>query len=217
VIRDDRYADWDGAYVLGALDPDDLAEYEAHLAACPQCRANVEDLRPTVGRLAVARAAGLTDYAEPVPDTLLPGLLRRASHERNRRRTVTAVLGGIVAACLVTLALVLWPGSGAGNTSDFQAMTALRPSPVSANGKLVAKAWGTEIDLQCRYNEPVDESFPYELRIIDKSGKYHDGGSWKLDAGREITFVGGTAVPLSNVKAVQITLLDGTPLLQLDA
>jgi hypothetical protein len=213
----DGYADWDGAYVLGALDPADLADYEAHLAGCDQCRANVEELRPTIGLLAGARAAGLSEYAEPMPDTLLPGLLRRASRERNRRRTLTAALGAVVAACLVTLAVVLWPGSDASNAPAPQAFHALRPSPVSANGTLVAKAWGTEIDLQCRYNEPVDESFPYQLRVIDKSGKYHDGGSWKLDAGHQITFVGGTDVPRQDVKAVQITLSDGTPILQLDA
>jgi hypothetical protein len=216
-MNEDLYVEWDGAYVLGALDPGERSEYEAHLADCPECRASVEQLRPTVTVLSRARAAGLTEHAEPMPDTLLPGLLRRATHERNRRRTITTVLGAAVAACLVTLAIVLWPGSDTSNAPASVAMTALRPSPVSANAALVAKAWGTEIDLQCRYNEPVKESFPYKLRVIDTSGKYHDGGSWKLAAGREITFTGGTDVPRQDIEAVQITFLDGTPILQLDA
>jgi hypothetical protein len=213
----DNYADWDGAYVLGALDPDDLAEYEAHLAGCAECRANVEGLRPTVGVLANARVAGFTGSTEPVPDTLLPGLLHRAARDRNRRRTFIAVLGAAAAACIVALAVVLWPGSGTSDAAAPQAMRALRPSPVSATAALVAKAWGTEIDLQCRYNEPVHESFPYKLRVIDKSGRHHGGGSWSLESGRQISFTGGTDVPLQDVQAVQITLSDGKPILQLDA
>jgi hypothetical protein len=215
----DEYADWDGAYVLGALDADDLAEFEAHLADCAECRSNVAGLRPTVGLLANARAAGFTGPTdEPVPDTLLPGLLRRAARERNRRRTLVAVLGAAAAACLVALAVVVWPGSStAPGGSGPQAMRALRPSPVSATAVLVRKSWGTEIDLRCRYNEPVQETFPYMLRVIDKSGHFHNGGSWSLASGGDITFTGGTDVPLQDVKAVQITPLNGKPILQLDA
>ena len=35
----DRYAEWDAAYVLGALSPSDRRTYERHLAECAACRA----------------------------------------------------------------------------------------------------------------------------------------------------------------------------------
>ena len=41
----DRWADATGAYVLGALAQDELAAFEEHLATCPQCRAEAEELR----------------------------------------------------------------------------------------------------------------------------------------------------------------------------
>ena len=34
-----HYADWDSAYVLGALEPAERREYEAHLERCERCRA----------------------------------------------------------------------------------------------------------------------------------------------------------------------------------
>jgi hypothetical protein len=217
-MKEDLYAEWDGAYVLGALDPGELVEYEAHLAECPACRDAVEQLRPTVAVLSRARAAGYTEHPEPMPDTLLPGLLRRATQERNRRRGFVAALGGLAAACVIALAVVVWPGSDSTTAPTAHAMRVLRPGvPVTATAALVSKPWGTEIDLQCRYSEPVSENLPYMLRVKDTSGNYHDVGSWSLAANRQIAFTGGTDVPLSDVKAVQITLLDGTPLLQLDA
>ena len=37
--------DLTGAYVLGAVEPDERERFEAHLAVCEACRAEVEDLR----------------------------------------------------------------------------------------------------------------------------------------------------------------------------
>src|SRR5438067_188179 len=42
------------AYALDALDADDRKAYEAHLAGCEQCRADLAELRETVGALAQA-------------------------------------------------------------------------------------------------------------------------------------------------------------------
>jgi anti-sigma-K factor RskA len=47
----ERWEDASAAYLLGALAPEEAAGYEAHLAACPACRAEVEDLRPAAAAL----------------------------------------------------------------------------------------------------------------------------------------------------------------------
>lgn len=52
-----RYADWDAAYVLGALSSTDRREYEAHLGGCPTCRDAVAEL---------AGMPGLLGAVEPV-------------------------------------------------------------------------------------------------------------------------------------------------------
>ena len=41
------------AYALDALDADERSDYEAHLAECDRCRADLHDLGETVGALAL--------------------------------------------------------------------------------------------------------------------------------------------------------------------
>jgi hypothetical protein len=48
----DKFAQWDAAYVLGALSPADRREYEEHLAGCPTCQAAVSELAAIPGLLA---------------------------------------------------------------------------------------------------------------------------------------------------------------------
>jgi anti-sigma-K factor RskA len=73
------HATWDdaaGAYVLGALPPDEATAYEAHLVACPACRAEVEELMPAVEALPASVAP-----LEPPPalrDRLMTEVRRQA-------------------------------------------------------------------------------------------------------------------------------------------
>jgi hypothetical protein len=58
---------WDvGAYVLGVLDPADLASFEEHLATCDSCADEVASLLPVVAMLSAADAESLlTRRPEP--------------------------------------------------------------------------------------------------------------------------------------------------------
>jgi anti-sigma factor RsiW len=47
-------------YLEGALPPEDVARFEAHLAACPGCETYLQQMRSTI---AVTRASG--DVVEP--------------------------------------------------------------------------------------------------------------------------------------------------------
>jgi anti-sigma-K factor RskA len=58
--------DWSAsaaAYALGALDADERRGFEAHLAECDRCRAEVSELRETAAQLAYAAPAGDTPPA----------------------------------------------------------------------------------------------------------------------------------------------------------
>jgi hypothetical protein len=96
------------------------------------------------------------------------------------------------------------------------AFSAVRPSPVTATARLVAKSWGTQIDLHCRYAAGVDEYAPYKLVIVDKNHNNHPAGSWTLAPDRTTNFTGGTEVARDDIAAVEITLADGTPILRLN-
>ena len=111
----DAYADWDAAYVLGALSGPERVEYEAHLAGCPRCQAAVAELAGVPGLLAqvppgealALDEAGSGALPEP-PPSLMPVLPRDA--EQGRRPTQVA----------------------APRTGPLSAPGSLRPLPVTA-------------------------------------------------------------------------------------
>lgn len=125
----DRYREWDAAYVLGALSPEDRREFEAHLAECDECSRAVSELAGMPGLLGAVdldpidlnsigpnpgARTGL-DSARPAPD-LLPRLLAAARRERRRTRTAMAGALVLVATAAAALALVLPAALGGGLT-----------------------------------------------------------------------------------------------------
>jgi hypothetical protein len=213
----DPFVHYDAAYVLGALSDSERRAFEAHLATCLECTARVAEIAPLPQLLAGLPEDSFRPVAEPVPDTILPRLLREVRHEQRRRRGVIATLGGLVAASVLALALVLaWP---APHTKPPQALTmsAVAESPVHATAALTDVSWGTRIRLVCTYDSGYPPGVAYALVVVDKQGVAHDAGSWSLQPGKTITFVGGTAVPRSDIGSVEISRADSTdhPILQL--
>jgi Putative zinc-finger len=214
---------YDGAaYALGALDDAERRAFEAHLQTCDRCRAEVAEMRTTVGllgRVSVHDLADLTDLtasaqSAPMPDTLLPALLRTADRERGRHRWLTASLGLVAAACITALVVLLWPSGGAQGPS-FAPMSAVGPSPVSASAALIARRWGTQIDLRCRYAGTAERPMKYTLAVVDKRGASQQVGSWTLPPDDQITFTAGTFVASDDISRIVITRPDGAPILQL--
>jgi len=106
-----------GAYLLDALDDAERAEFEAHLAACEDCRAEVSSLEEAVVRMAMADAvtpppamreavmASIARTPQAPPGAAEPGRLpdgvTRLSGRRRRRAswpTVAAVAAALVVA-----------------------------------------------------------------------------------------------------------------------
>lgn len=115
----DEVAELLGAYALDAVDADEAAAVEAHLAVCPRCAAEVADHREVAAMLAHSGAPapeGLwsqisASLEEPPPEMNIP--LRPPERPRSdvidladRRRTARWVPGAAVAAALVVVALV---------------------------------------------------------------------------------------------------------------
>lgn len=208
----DPFAHDDGAYVLGALSPDERAAFEEHLATCPACTDRVRELASLPALLAGLPASAYTDIEDGPPATLLPALLRHVRSERRRRHWLTTGLAGLAAACLVALAVIAWPtnhSSAPGTGARPQAM-----SPVSVSTSLHATAaltgvdWGTQIRLECRYTAADTPGVDYELVVFDKRNIPHPAGSWKLIPGKVTNFTGGTALPREQISKVQITVGD---------
>jgi anti-sigma factor RsiW len=208
----------DAAYVLGVLDAPERAAFEAHLATCPDCRQRVAEQRATAAFLELVPRDFPPAEPVPVPDTLLPGLLRRAARERRRRRLVTGGIGALAAACLVALAVVVWPsGSAAPPRPPAQALVAVQPNPLTVTARLTGKAWGTRIELHCTYPSYEHDRFAYDLLVIDRNHQRHVAGDWTLVPGKDgIDFTTGTSVPRSEIAQLQVRTATGTPLLELN-
>ena len=62
-----RFAEWDAAYVIGALSPADRREFEAHLDSCERCMravAEASKVLATARRARAAEAAGTSSWTD---------------------------------------------------------------------------------------------------------------------------------------------------------
>jgi anti-sigma-K factor RskA len=109
-----------GAYALDALDDDERARFEEHLAVCPECRAEVASFRETSALLAEAEAE------EPPPslrDTVLAGISQvrplppetggrpdepAARSRPGRRRGLPTLLVAAAAVVLLAVGVLAW-------------------------------------------------------------------------------------------------------------
>jgi anti-sigma-K factor RskA len=203
------------AYVLGALPAGERSAFEQHLAECPDCRQAVSDLAGIPGLLSRVSPDDLADPV-PVPDTLVPGLLRAVRRSGRRRRLVVASLSA--AAVVVAIAGTAVVVDRSGNEPAGVAMTAMKPvvvSPVTASAALVRHAWGTEIRMKCRYADASEYSRPYDLVAVDDNGTSYNLATWVVGPGKTASVSGSVPVQPEHIDRLEIRLTSGTPLLRL--
>jgi len=154
----DQYRDWDAAYVLGSLSPQERHEFELHLADCPDCSGAVAELAGIPGILAALQAAEAFPLATPsgteLPGSVLPGFAAKVRRRRLRNTALAAALavGSAAAAAGITLAVASPTPSvqiqQAGFALRFSAVVA---SPITAVGTARSVGWGTQLDWSCTY------------------------------------------------------------------
>ncbi len=204
----DPFVHDDAAYVLGGLDPGRRAAFERHFDACADCRARVRQAASVLPALASVPAEAF----DPVPETLLPGLMRRAATSRRRGRYLFSAVAAGAAACLAALVLIVWPHSTPQPAA--RPMAAVIATPVRASAFLQPKPWGTEIELHCYY-AGRDPATAYLLQVDDRAGHSQRLGTWRLVPGRETQYVSGTALRPDQISRIEIALPDGRAVLRL--
>ena len=87
----ERHQEDVGAYLLGALEPAEQAAFEGHLAGCPECRAEVEQLRVAADAL----PRSVEPFAPPpsLKRSLMEAVREDAAAQRARERRPLARLG----------------------------------------------------------------------------------------------------------------------------
>jgi Putative zinc-finger len=201
------------AYVLGALPAGERSEFEAHLAQCPDCRQAVSELAGIPGLLSRVSADDLVDPV-PVPDTLVPGLLRAVRRSGRRRRVLVGVLSAaaVVLAVAGTAVVVDRP---AHDDLSGVAMTAVVDSPVSASARLVAHPWGTAITMNCHYADSSEWSRPYALVAVNDKGESKEIATWVVGPSHQATVSGSVPWQPEAISRIEVRLTSGQPLLRL--
>lgn len=232
----------DGSYVLGALSPDERLAYERHLPTCAACTRAVRDLAGLPGLLAQVPADTVeaADDPTPIPGTLLPTLVREVRRQEHRRRAATWLVAAAAAVVLGGGAAVTVLGvdgrgggddGGAGTSASTVVTAPARPMSSVAGGDLEARlsltpvAWGTRLDLTCRYAAPPGpgHAYPHEgadgratyTLVVRADGAEHQVATWNAVPGRTLHLSGATAVPASRIREVEVRAADGTPVLRL--
>ncbi|MFD5317914.1 anti-sigma factor family protein [Streptomyces sp. NPDC127098] len=223
----DPFETWDGAYVLGALSPQDRSDFEEHLRGCDRCAESVRQLAGIPGLLSQADPDGLAAAGvEPAPpEDLLPGLLTRVARERRRRFTTTlsaALLA--LAACLALVFSAVFAGGGDGSDGEGGPdggppvaaggpMTPLGDWPVRADVSLADADWGTRVEMECQYGD--GEGGAYVLVAVGRDGETEELASWRALPENSASMTVGTPMSRAAIEWLEVRTLDGVPVLRL--
>ncbi|WP_166909031.1 zf-HC2 domain-containing protein [Mycobacterium sp. DL440] len=194
-----------GAYILGGLDAEERAQFEAHLAQCAQCRAQAADFAPLPALLSKVNPADLlteppagSEAASTLDDLLAA---RRAAVTRRRVRRRVA-LGACAAAIALAVVLVAIPRSDPQppGTGTF-AMQSVAAAGAAGSVTLTPRPWGTAISLDLQ-QLPPDGVFT--LRTMDDTGKMQPAATWAaMPSGKGIV-EGATSIPMPKLRKLNI-------------
>lgn len=197
-----------GSYLVGALEPRERADVEAHLAHCPACRDELAGLAALPGLMSRLSTDEVLAGPPPVDDALLERLLAAASWQRRlarRRRIVSAAA-----------AAVLLVGGVLGTVSAYRSVTGPDWHTVSAaNGHVhvtveMAKAsTGTSITLRLS-GVPADEHC--RLIAVSDTGERETAGSWEATYSGTAVIKGATSISYSHLSRLVIETYSGQEL-----
>jgi len=211
-----------GAYALGLLEDRDKAVFEAHLATCASCKAELSTLSPVADLLTGLEPVELPGDAEAAQAPV--DLLRRRA-EASRRRVRWQIAVG-AAACVAALGggVVVGIAATTHHTQGTVALTgqlhsATDPATgVTGTVGLVPKTWGTQVTLDLAHvHGPVE----CQLIAVSKAGEQKVVSGWFVPAPGDgvpghpahLLVQGGTAIQLGNLARFEVRVVQGQTLL----
>jgi len=213
-----------GAYALGLLEDEDSTAFEAHLAHCPSCHAELAEFIPMK---ALLTGLGPVEAFDHTSERGVVDLLsRRAAASRRRVRWTVAVgaaacvaaLGGGLAAGFAVAPSNPPPGTA---VLAGQLHSATNPQTgVTGTVGLVTKTWGTYVSLDLAdVHGPLD----CELIAVSKTGERRVVTGWVVGVPGDgvpghpahLLVQGGTAISVADLARFDVIVVNGKTLLSI--
>ncbi len=217
MTNDDNLAEWDAAYILGALSVDERLEYERYLAANPVRAAELTGLAGLPGILnALTRdeAAALIEEVDIQPAAerpldLMPSLARAAARKQRRsRRTFFAAAVASAAALLIAGGIVgstVLPRESTVTAVAMQPMEPAGRAGITAALAVTEKKWGTRLDWGCEYTKDWSKNVEsYDMVVTTADGVQTVVGSWRPAGDEASGLAASTTIPKSQIRSVDI-------------
>ncbi|HEY2203749.1 MAG TPA: zf-HC2 domain-containing protein [Pseudonocardia sp.] len=223
-----------GVYLLGAMHPEERADYAAHLAHCPDCLREVGQLAGLPGllsRTGEPAADALTAVPAPRPAQPRPepdeqpaghraaaapgpvaGALTAARRQRARGRALVAAGFVLVAVVGVGATSVVTAARAAASPTAVTAAARL-PVPMDPVGEvkataaveLTSRAWGTQVVMRCRYLGDADADSPvYVLVATAKDGSATELARWTAIPDQDIVLASATELDHERLAGLEV-------------
>ncbi|WP_240519520.1 anti-sigma factor family protein [Amycolatopsis antarctica] len=205
-----------GAYALDQLDERERLTLDAHLAGCPACRAELDELTPVVESLRLVDVARLGDLSPAPPPELGETVAARVRAEAGRRRAFprNAVAAAAAVVVLAAGAAVGWlahPDVPASPEIPLETVEVDGTDPgIVAAAQLVPHTWGVEIRLTASGFDPGQA---YRVAITDAEGRRMSAGEFIGTGAAEMTCNLNSSVLRAQAQGFEITDPAGAPVL----
>ena len=185
-----------GTYLVGALDPRERADVEAHLASCPGCRDELAGLAALPGLMSRLSTEEVLAGPPPVDDAMLERLLATVARDRRvaRHRRWLAAAAAVVALI----------GGGVGSVAAYRAATGPHWHTVSAARGLVHMSvdmapatTGTSLTLRLS-GVPAEEHC--RLVAVADNGDREIAGSWEASYKGTAVIKGTTGISYAHLR-----------------
>jgi hypothetical protein len=219
---DGNLAEWDAAYIFGALTPQERLEYEQFLSNDPAQAATLaqfDDLPALLDVLSPEEAFALIDDHPAAPTTdpapnVVSSLAVAADKRRDRsRRTRMATVLAAAAAFLIIGAVVGYTAIPREAPAGIS-LTAMAPGQrpgITASLAVSAQQWGTRLDWNCQYTKDwATNVASYDLVVTTKDGKEAAVASWRPKGNKASDLAAATVIPTSQIHTVEIRVTGTT-------